>query len=158
MKANLKRNDKILIIVFAVLIAFTVAFIFRNSLQPGDASNASSLGVMGKIKMLLGKFINIPDDRLHVLTRKLAHVSEFALLGGLCGGMAYTIGRVNKRAYIAAPLLFGVCVAITDESLQSFRDRAPLVTDVMIDFAGAALGFAFVMLVAFIIVKRKNKK
>lgn len=67
-----------------------------------------------------------------LLLRKLAHVAEFAVLGGL-------LQRAVVRAGIA--LALGVSYAVSDELHQLFvpgRRGAPL--DVLIDSIGVALG------------------
>lgn len=74
------------------------------------------------------------------LVSKLAHVTEYAILGWLVqwarGGR--TLRRVWWQSWLIA-----VLYAATDELHQSFTPgRTPTVTDVIIDSFGAAIGLA----------------
>jgi VanZ family protein len=82
-------------------------------------------------------FSSIPDlgtglGDWDLVLRKLAHVSEYAILGAL-------LVRATGRAGLA--LALGTLYAVTDEVHQTFvpgRHGAPL--DVAIDAAGVAIG------------------
>ena len=83
-----------------------------------------------------------PKDVLNLgqstLLSKLAHVIEYAILGWLIQ-WAHS-GRARPRVGWLSWLI-AVLYAATDELHQSFTPgRTPLVTDVMIDSFGAALG------------------
>jgi VanZ family protein len=68
---------------------------------------------------------------------KLAHVTEYAILGWLI-----VRARGDRRAWWRAWLM-AVVYSLTDEFHQSFvPGRHPLVTDVMIDSLGTAIGLA----------------
>jgi VanZ family protein len=87
-----------------------------------------------------------PDETLNLgqttLISKLAHVGEYAVLGGLIQW-----ARGARRAWLA--WLMAVAYAVTDEFHQSFvPGRTPRVTDVLIDAMGAALGIVLVWRVA----------
>jgi len=69
-----------------------------------------------------------------LVLRKLAHMTEYAVLGALL---------VRAASSEAAAFALGVTYAVTDEIHQTFvpgREGAPL--DVVIDAAGVALGIA----------------
>lgn len=69
--------------------------------------------------------------------RKLAHIAEYAILGGLL-----------LRAMRSAPaaLFFASAYAVTDEVHQTFvRSRHGSPVDWLIDTAGAALGVALLL-------------
>ena len=83
-----------------------------------------------------------PKDALNLgqstLVSKLAHIIEYAILGRLIQWARG--GRARPRAGWLSWLI-AVLYAATDELHQSFTPgRTPLVTDVMIDSFGAALG------------------
>ena len=95
--------------------------------------------------------------------RKLAHMSEYALLVLLLVLHLGTYTRLTadrKQFYIRLALSFGIAVlyAATDEIHQLFvPGRSGQFTDVCFDGAGAALGVLFCLL-CFLIRKRKIKK
>ena len=72
------------------------------------------------------------------LMSKLAHVIEYAIQGWL---IQWARGGRNRQRVGWLSWLIAVLYAATDELHQSFTPgRTPLVTDVMIDSFGAALG------------------
>jgi VanZ family protein len=80
--------------------------------------------------------------QLHMGVYKLAHLTEFGILGVVVSG---AVGRmdISRGAWWAWVLV--VLYAISDEIHQSFvPGRTPLVTDVAIDSIGGLLGmFAY---------------
>ena len=78
-------------------------------------------------------------DLLHFLIRKAAHLTEYAILGGLLfRAVRGERAGWNPRWAIAA-IAIAACVAASDEWHQSFvPSRTPSVVDVGIDTAGAA--------------------
>ena len=113
----------------------TAIFIFSS--QPGEVSGALSGGIL---RVLLGwSGIDGPAeliDLLHLLLRKFAHFSIYALLGIGVMGTALTFeGKSWKKFLLALVICAGY--AVTDESHQLFvgaRCGSPL--DVMLDSCG----------------------
>lgn len=69
--------------------------------------------------------------------RKLAHIAEYAILGGLL---------LRAMRSVPAALLFASAYAVTDEVHQTFvRSRHGSPVDWLIDTAGAALGVALLL-------------
>ena len=79
-----------------------------------------------------------PDRGLaHLILRKAAHFTEYALLAGLWWRALRT--RLEARAALAAAFSIAVAYAVTDEIHQTFVDtRVGSPVDVLIDMAGAA--------------------
>ena len=78
--------------------------------------------------------------------RKLAHFSEFFLLGGLVGG-AFALLR---RPAILWPLLCCALIAATDETLQLFFDgRSGEVKDVLLDTLGSLCALLLLWLLLY---------
>ena len=120
-----------------VLLVCNLAFIWGNSLLPGEVSGAFSDWVRGILEALL------PGDGISTagggLLRKVAHFTEFAALG-LC--LAWLHGMLQKGKL--RPFLWGVLAASVDETIQRFvPDRGPSVKDVCIDSAGVQIGNIF---------------
>lgn len=140
-KPKSKVNSVLLIlfrILFTFFAIFTTIFIFYNSLEIGMASSERSREVAALVNALLGRVGFGPLSNYSI--RKLAHFSEFALLGfwwTLCL-------RVYTRRYIrhiSWPLLLVNFTACCDETIQTFVvDRSGSIRDVWIDFAGGCTG------------------
>lgn len=129
----------------ALLIGLNLAFIWGNSVLPGDDSGAMS----GWLLRLLGFLPN--SEQAHTILRKIAHFSEFACLGLLMGWM-----RILVKDKPALSLLgCGLAAACVDETIQYFvPGRASSLIDVWIDAAGFATGL-MILAIGYTILKRK---
>lgn len=79
---------------------------------------------------------------LHAITRKLAHVVEYAILAVLAVRALDHSGRSTARVAVAS-LVLCVAWAVLDETRQTFvPNRVGSPVDVAIDAAGAVLGVA----------------
>lgn len=137
--------DKKKTIIHLVLIVVWIAFIFNRSLQPASVSAAES----GRVLTFLMRFM--PFGVTEHLVRKLAHFSEFAVLGVLAGSLALGQSRRLWTGFLAATML-GLAVALCDEGIQLFVDgRSGRLSDVMIDAAGAAAGAGLTLAVRTIL-------
>ena len=129
----------------AVLVALALLFIWGNSLLPADLSGSESefirraLGpLITQLRLLFGHFGYTFDESF--LVRKLAHFSEFCVLGILSTILFFPM-KLRFRMPLAA--CFCLLAASLDESIQRFSSgRSPAVRDVVIDLCGAILGIA----------------
>ena len=81
--------------------------------------------------------------------RKRARLTEYFLLGAECALVAALLSGGRALRHIWACLFVPLAVAVMDEFLQQFAGRASLVSDVVVDFAGAVAGVVVVMVVAW---------
>ena len=133
--------------ILAALSAAIVIFIFYNSLQTASVSGAASGGLLERVNSFFAR-LGLPGISEKLL-RKTAHLCEFGLLGILTSAAASAL--TVRRCGSAFSFAFCVAVAVTDEIIQYFvPGRACLVTDMMIDSAGAALGTLFTIAVLYI--------
>lgn len=138
------RNNRRLILC-RVLLVLNLALIWGNSLLSGAESGQMSGGIMEFVMELL----RIPTefaDTMHLVIRKLAHLSEFACLAAL---ISWNLGMVKeKRVHqILLTVLLAMAAALMDETIQLFTpDRGPSLVDVWIDTLGAVLGMTAVQL------------
>ena len=56
-----------------------------------------------------------------------------------------------------ADLFIVLAVAVVDEFVQSVVGRTSLITDVLLDFSGAAIGIAVTLIIASFIFRRKRR-
>ncbi len=120
-----------------ILFGIWLAAIFGQSLLPAEISGAESGALLSRLGAAL-----LPLT--HWSLRKIAHFTEFAVLGLLLA-----------QCLPARPVhsLFGsLLCALSDETIQLFvRGRSGQVRDIWIDFAGAAAAIVLTELVRLII-------
>lgn len=111
-------------------------FIWINSLMPASISSEQS-GII--VNILYPPFKNIIEVNMFTkIIRKLAHFTEYMLLGIIFGLYYFNI---NKKNYYIITIIHGLLVAIIDETIQLFiPGRAGLITDVLIDITGVIVG------------------
>lgn len=125
-------------IVFAVLTLVFLAYIWWNSAQNGVNSSGMSKGVLSYVSDVFVLFGIDMDTAEHII-RKLAHFTEFSILGFLLGGDVVLWKSSLKYAYM--PLFLGLLVALLDETIQIFAiGRSSSVKDVWLDFSGIIFG------------------
>ncbi|MCD7806910.1 MAG: VanZ family protein [Lachnospiraceae bacterium] len=141
-------SKKTQMIILGILIALTLTFIWGNSALPGTKSSQLSDAVKEVIDWVLEAIL--PEDFFQggegdgTLVRKLAHFTEFTLLGT---ELTLLIWQVMGRS-LTGPLLWGLLTAVTDETIQLFSPgRGSSVRDVWIDFGGVVTGMAIILLV-----------
>lgn len=153
-------------IILPICVALTVLFIFSNSSDIGDVpwaedvSGGKSLFVTNLLNGVLNK-LAIPIQFTEQIVRKLAHLTEYALLGFL---LMLTVLVYTERLLprIACPPILGLVTAFADEWYQLFvPGRSGQLTDVLIDFCGILSGVAAAWLslhIAFSITNKQRKR
>lgn len=137
-----------------ILIFLYIGFIWSNSLQPSTDSGSLSKNITQMILDVLS-YINVSFDfdAFHHFIRKLAHFSEYAILGNLVM-LALHREPLLKNIQLNY-VLFLILPASIDESIQHFiPGRYGAITDVLIDMSG----FLFGSLLVYVIVKLINSK
>lgn len=134
-----------------ILIAVTTLLIWGQSLMPGRVSQAESDSFRAFVTGLLGE--GFAGSFLYRHIRKAAHFTEFAVLGAEWQGLGQQT-RPRTRRWL--PWL-GALTAIADEALQAITDRAPRLTDVLIDWAGFLTGGLLVMAAAALWRARRRR-
>lgn len=107
---------KIGTVVVVIFLLSTLVFIFSNSLLPVALSKEKSLGVMKFVKPVLGLFVGEEAVTDH-LVRKLAHFTEFLILGIVLTLLCALCHRTQFQNVVNC-LSFGLAAAVSDESLQ----------------------------------------
>lgn len=142
----------VLALVCWLLIALLLYIIYGFSTQTGDESASLSLKVTqflaprlnGNFASLSRSQQNAVIDYLHPIVRKLAHFSEYALLGALitCAALCH-IWELWARVTVA--VICSGAAGLIDELSQLFTPgRAGSLRDSAIDFCGAVLGIAVI--------------
>jgi VanZ family protein len=138
------------------LVLLALLFIWGNSMLPAAVSSTES----GYVEQLLRPLLLPVQEalaRLDVvvtlsqLVRKLAHFTEYLVLGVLMG-LLFLRADGRSRFWLTE----GLCLAaaLIDESIQIFSaGRGPGLRDVAIDFSGATVG-ALLLLLAVALVRQ----
>ncbi len=125
-----ERKMTVMVVICAVLSVLTAAFIFRNSLQPGAASDAVSLGVVERINAFFAQ-MNLGEPFGNHLVRKAGHLLEFALLGlwlGLCASSCAALLRgraqMGPKGYEEGKRCASAIKRLKDEKTESICPKS----------------------------------
>lgn len=140
-----------------IVLALIVFFIWDNSLQNGGSSDGFSLIFAGKLAPIahnLGFHGNI--WALNMIIRKLAHLMEFTILGGVLYAI---LRRYIEYGTVLKAIGLGIVIASLDEFIQLFSPgRSSQFSDILIDTVGIFIGTLVVKLVYYIRYKRRTFK
>ncbi len=158
------KKPPVAITVWAIICVLIVAFIFSNSFKTVEQSKKISNDISNTevVEKVLPKNTFDMPWKYSYYIRKSAHVIEFSALGIAVSGLIISIKKKFAHYNIFMGLFFLLFVSFIDEYIQTFTDRGPLVTDIMIDFVSSVSLFTVVLLsfLAISAIKRKklNKK
>lgn len=148
---NGKRIISLLIrlLVFAGLV-FVSAQIWLFSFESSILSAERSEQWMALINRWARR-LHLGVELNHNNVRKLAHFTEFAVLGLLAQLFFMVMGKFNVHTALHG-LFFGLAFAVADETIQLYTDgRGASVWDVLIDFGGVLAGSVVIWGVALVI-------
>ncbi len=128
-------------ILFVLLIALNLLFIWGNSALSQQHSHAISMAFKGFLERLLPFDLSSVNFNSEHYLRKAAHVFEYLVLGTL---LTLCFGKFRVKNCLMI-IIAGAMVASLDETIQIFTARGPAVKDVMIDFSGFMIGFLVIM-------------
>lgn len=159
-----KNKKKLLASILVLAIICTITFIFSNSLKSSEQSSNQSSQIAQGVKPIVDPSDKIPFNVFEHHIRKLAHFSEFCLLGFelfwlfcvICDGYK----NITFTRYVFLVFLTLV-FALIDETLQLISQRGSAVTDVWIDFSGAIIGTLIAFLISLFsgyLISQKKKK
>ncbi|MCD7928482.1 MAG: VanZ family protein [Oscillospiraceae bacterium] len=139
-----------------LLLAALLCFIWGNSMLSRAQSSQESAAVLAAVEPLLELVVG-PGNVTEHLVRKLAHFTEFALLGALSVSLLTLLDRRRVR-HLAAALTFGLACAAADETIQIFSDRGNQLSDVALDFSGCLTGALIVFFLALAFVRLRRRR
>ena len=131
------------LLLLGILAEMVMIFLFSNEdkTQSGDRSDKVTEAIA---PVVVPGYEKLPAvERLGMPVRKLAHMTEYAVLAILLGALLVAWeDRTWRRPAIrwAVPAVFCLLYATSDEIHQIFSNRGASVLDVMIDVVGALLG------------------
>ena len=135
--------------ILYIVLGLIVFFIWDNSLQNGGTSDKFSLIFaewLAPIADKLGFYGNIWT--LNRIVRKLAHLTEFTILGGV---LYVVLRRYIEYGTVVKTIGVGIVIACLDEFIQLFSlGRSSQLSDVLIDTIGIIIGILVVKLAYYI--------
>ena len=135
--------------ILYIVLGLIVFFIWDNSLQNGGTSDKFSLIFaewLAPIADKLGFYGNIWT--LNRIVRKLAHLTEFTILGGV---LYVVLRRYIEYGTVVKTIGVGIVIACLDEFIQLFSlGRSSQFSDVLIDTIGIIIGILVVKLAYYI--------
>ena len=135
--------------ILYILLGLIVFFIWDNSIQNGGSSDGFSLlfaEIFVPIVNKLGFHGNI--WALNRVVRKLAHLTEFTILGGI---LYVILRRYIEYGTVVKTIGVGIVIASLDEFIQLFSlGRSSQLSDVLIDTVGIIIGISVVKLTYYI--------
>lgn len=135
--------------ILYIVLCLIVFFIWDNSLQNGGTSDGFSLIFAKRIAPIankLGFYGNI--WALNRIIRKLAHLTEFTILGGV---LYVVLRRYIEYGTVVKTIVVGIVIASLDEFIQLFSlGRSSQLSDVLIDTVGIIIGISVVKLTYYI--------
>ena len=154
----MSKKQKIIIIVFAALVLLATLFIFSNSLKSREDSGADSNAIVKLVEPVFDAVFG-EDHQIDVnlVVRKAAHLTEFCVLAVFVLNLGFSLGKVFDIRLFGYCLFYALLVAVLDEFIQMFSGRGSAVSDVLIDFCGASIGFSITYAVHFIRKRSKDK-
>ena len=135
--------------ILYIVLCLIVFFIWDNSLQNGGNSDGFSLIFaewLAPIADKLGFYGNI--WALNRIIRKLAHLTEFTILGGI---LYVVLRHYIEYGTVVKTIGVGIVIASLDEFIQLFSlGRSSQLSDVLIDTIGIIIGISVVKLAYYI--------
>jgi len=149
-----KHDGKRAAIMYALSAAAWLGVLFWFSGQSGADSGALSGSITRMLFGWLLKYVSF--DVLHIFVRKMAHFTAFAVEGWLLSSALLRIMPKKRAGLITGLTCAGV--AVLNELHQTLSvGRSCEVRDMLIDTAGALLGFAFAVAILHAFSKLRKK-
>lgn len=159
------KKINIIRIILIVLLVLTFIKIFDFSSQDSEKSGNLSRTITEKITSKIKYIQKLDEDKkekilnkAETIIRKLAHFSEYTLVGILLMALMSTY-EIKNRLRAGISLLIGILYACSDEIHQLFvPGREGRIQDVLIDTSGVITGIIIVIIILNIIKRVKSNK
>lgn len=143
--------------ILLILVILWHSLIFFQSSLSGDTSSLQSGFIVDVIYPFLnGLGLNLSITEVSFYIRKLAHFTEYFILGLIL--YAFYRNHIKSHRLELIVILHGIIVACLDETLQTFIiNRSGEVRDVLIDTLGV-ISAILLITTGRIIYERQTKK
>ena len=133
-----------------VVVWMGVIFFFSSKTSgSSDQQSYSVIEIINQVFSNVGLKIQLAAENWNFVIRKLAHMSEYAVLSALLY-MAFLSSVLSKKKVTVYSLLVCIIYAVTDEIHQIFIDgRTGKISDVGVDVIGGLIGVTIMFLIRF---------
>lgn len=140
-----------------IALVLVTLLIWGNSMRTATQSDQQSTSLLSWLTPWLSA-VGIQPEGFHTILRKLAHFSEYGLLGVLWTMELWLGPHRKKRRGAMERLSFCMLTAFLDETIQLFvPGRSGEIRDVWIDTAGAWTGIVITTCLVCIAMKFRNR-
>ena len=140
-----------------IALVLVTLLIWGNSMRTATQSDQQSTSLLSWLTPWLSA-VGIQPEGFHAILRKLAHFSEYGLLGVLWTMELWLGPHRGKRRGTMERLSFCMLTAFLDETIQLFvPGRSGEIRDVWIDTAGAWTGIVMTTCLVCIAAKFLNR-
>ena len=140
-----------------IALVLVTLLIWGNSMRTATQSDQQSTSLLSWLTPWLSA-VGIQPEGFHAILRKLAHLSEYGLLGVLWTIELWLGPHGEKRRGTMERLSICMLTALLDETIQLFvPGRSGEIRDVWIDTAGAWTGILITTRLACITMKFLNR-
>ncbi len=139
-----KRKKAYRAFFLLAMLTLTAAYVFSSF--PETESGRQSAWLKEFLSRLTGW------EWSELLLRKLAHLSEYTVIGLFAGAALIQLDWGVRDAALLWAL--SLPAAFLDETIQVVSGRGPAILDVWIDMAGAIIGSSLVMLLSLVFRRR----
>lgn len=140
-----------------IALVLVTLLIWGNSMRTATQSDQQSTSLLSWLTPWLSA-VGIQPEGFHSILRKLAHFSEYGLLGVLWTIELWLGPHRGKRRGTMERLSFCMLTAFLDETIQLFvPGRSGEIRDVWIDTAGAWTGIVMTTCLVCIAAKFLNR-
>ena len=153
------KNVRLKIIIDIILVLLSMIMIFIYSSENAEKSNTTSIEVAEKVISVVypnnqGETEQFVKGNLNLI-RKIAHITEYALLGFLLLNLFKDLKNTINYKLIIICILISFIYAIFDEFHQTLIiGRNGNIIDTLIDTTGAVFGIS-IYYVLYKLLKRK---
>ena len=160
----MKRKQLLALRILLIFLTIAVmVVIFMLSADNADESNAKSALISDSLIYRILSSFDWNEEQIEqiasvtvFIVRKTAHFSEYAALGFLLAGVCLSFGRQYGFAFAVSQTVASL-YAVSDEIHQYFvPGRSCQFSDMLLDSCGAAVGIGVLLLIVWLIRRRRR--
>lgn len=149
--------------VFLILYVLIICLILMSSLKDGKKSSEESSAVtdviVDTVETVTNEEVKLDYDKTHFYVRKvIGHFGSFFICS-IFGLLCYYFFLLKEKNALIISVCSGAVIAVASELLQLLSiGRYCEITDMIIDYSGYICGSLIVILIIYLVNKKKLKQ